>query len=114
VRSSLDRTFVALGDPARLKVISLLRKKPRRPSDIAEALSMSRPATSRHLRILRQSGLVEEEPGDEDDARVRMYRLRQQPFTKVRVWLDEVESFWNDQLGAFKDHVESRYGGHGG
>ena len=66
---------------------------------------MSRPAMSRHLRILRRAGLVEENDL-EDDARVRLYRLRQEPFLELRAWLDDVEGFWIDQLEAFKEHVE--------
>jgi DNA-binding transcriptional ArsR family regulator len=110
MQSSLDETFLALGDPARLAVVRLLRKRPRRSSDIASALSLSRPTTSRHLRVLRKAGLVEETTL-EDDARGREYRLRPQPFARMRVWLDEVEAFWGDQLGSFKAHVESKYAG---
>jgi DNA-binding transcriptional ArsR family regulator len=109
VRSSLDETFLALGDPARLAVVRLLRKKPRRSSEIAEALKLTRPATSRHLGVLRKAGLVEEATLDED-ARSREYRLRAQPFARIRSFVEEVESFWTDQLGDFKAHVEAKYG----
>jgi DNA-binding transcriptional ArsR family regulator len=71
---------------------------------------MSAPAMSRHLRVLRTTGLVEED-SLEEDARVRIYRLRPEPFAALRSWLDEVESFWGDQLGSFKAHVEKRRGG---
>jgi DNA-binding transcriptional ArsR family regulator len=62
---------------------------------------------SRHLRVLRASGLVEveEEPAD-SDARLRVYRLRPEPFIALQAWLDQVQAFWTDQLGAFKAHVE--------
>jgi DNA-binding transcriptional ArsR family regulator len=63
------------------------------------------PAMSRHLRILRRSGLVEG-GGVDDDARVRVYRLRPEPFTGLRAWLGAVEKFWSGQLEAFKAHVE--------
>jgi DNA-binding transcriptional ArsR family regulator len=106
---ALEETFGALADPARLAVIGLLRAKPRRASDVASALSMTRPAMSRHLRILRHAGLVEE-TAHADDARVRIYQLRPAPFSALRRWLDEVESFWTDQLDSFKTHVEHRYG----
>ena len=109
MQSSLDQTFVALADPTRLAVVGLLRKKPRRSGDIAAALSMSRPTMSRHLRVLRKAGLVEE-AALEDDARARMYRLRPEPFSELRTWLEEVEAFWGDQLRTFKAHVERRYG----
>jgi len=56
VASNVDRTLAALADPTRREVIDLLRKKPRKASDIADALSMSRPAMSRHLRTLRKDG----------------------------------------------------------
>ena len=108
--SSLDPTFAALADPSRRAVVDLLRKQPLRASDIADALSLSRPAMSRHLRVLRQSGLVEEDAIAED-ARVRLYRLRRRPFTQLRGWLDEVEGFWREELEAFKEHVERKHRG---
>jgi DNA-binding transcriptional ArsR family regulator len=101
--SALDQTFTALADPTRRGVIDLLRRQPRRASDLADALDTSRPAMSKHLRILRSSGLVE--TSAEDDARVRMYSLRRQPFGELRDWLDQVERFWGTQLDAFAAHV---------
>lgn len=68
---------------------------------------MSGPAMSRHLRVLRANGLVEVISLD-SDARVRVYRLRSEPFTALRAWLDQVEAFWTDQLGSFADHVHGR------
>ncbi len=62
---------------------------------------------SRHLRVLRTRGLVEEERVD-DDARVRVYRLRREPFDALQVWLRELESFWSDQLESFGAHVARR------
>jgi len=109
VATSLEATFLALGDPARLRVVRLLRKRPLRSGEIAAALSLSRPSTSRHLGVLRRAGLVEEATL-EDDARSREYRLRPQPFFRLRAWLDEVEAFWADQLDGFKAHVEKKYG----
>jgi DNA-binding transcriptional ArsR family regulator len=107
VQTALDRTLLALADPTRRRVIDLLRKHPRRASELAELLSMTRPAMSRHLRVLRKTGLVSEsEP--EHDARVRLYRLERQPFSELRDWLEEVEAFWRDQLQAFKEHAERR------
>jgi DNA-binding transcriptional ArsR family regulator len=108
VHANLDQTFAALADPTRRAVISLLREKPLRSSEMADALSTSRPAMSRHLRVLRMAGLVEEE-GLVDDARVRIYQLCRAPFSELRSWLDEVEAFWADQLSAFKAHAERRH-----
>jgi DNA-binding transcriptional ArsR family regulator len=110
---ALSRTFEALADPARLGVVRLLRRKPRRPSEIAEALSLSRPAMSKHLEVLRQAGLVEAELLD-DDARARLYRLRPERFSELRDFVDEVEGYWGDQLASFKAHVEHGRRGAGG
>lgn len=65
---------------------------------------------SRHLGVLRRAGIVEES-SDEEDARVRTYRLCPEPFSELRAWLDEVEAFWGDQLEAFKAHAERKYAG---
>jgi DNA-binding transcriptional ArsR family regulator len=101
----VDATLSALADPTRRAVIDLLRKTPRRAGDLANLLSVSPPALSRHLRLLRASGLVQEQTQGED-ARVRVYSLRPEPFQQLRQWLDEVETFWDLQLGSFKVHAE--------
>ncbi len=105
--SSLDRTLAALADPTRRAAVHLLRRKPRRAGELAEALAMSPPAMSRHLRILRKTGLIE---GDEHehDARVRIYRLRREPFSELRAWLEDLEAFWTAQLQSFKEQAERR------
>lgn len=105
----LDTTFAALADPTRRGVIDLLRKQPRRAGELADQLGLSRPAMSRHLKVLRTSGLIEP-AGDEADARARIYRLLPEPFSNLRAWLDEVELFWSGQLAAFKAHAEARAG----
>ncbi|HEX4338386.1 MAG TPA: metalloregulator ArsR/SmtB family transcription factor [Polyangiaceae bacterium] len=107
--SDLDQTLAALSDPTRRKVVELLRKKPRPAGELARAFGMSPPAMSRHLRTLRQSGLVEEEHGGED-ARVRVYRLRREPFGELRGWLEDVEAFWSAELDSFKAHAERTRG----
>ncbi len=104
--SDLDRTFAALADPTRRAVVDLLRRKPRRAGELAEHLETSAPAMSRHLKVLRESGLVEEDHVGED-ARVRTYKLKPAQFRSLRRWLDDVESFWAKELDAFKAHVEA-------
>lgn len=99
--------MAALADPTRRHVVELLRHGPRRAGELAAATRMSGPAMSRHLRVLRASGMVEADVMDRD-ARVRMYRLRAEPFVALRAWLDQVEAFWAEQLGAFKKHAESK------
>ena len=107
--SAIDRTLLALADPTRRGVIELLSSGPRRAGELASALQMQKPAMTRHLRLLRETGLVREE-GLRDDARVRVYRLRRAPFDALRKWLDEVEAFWAFQLDGFKQHAESTRG----
>jgi DNA-binding transcriptional ArsR family regulator len=70
---------------------------------------MSPPAMSRHLRVLRKTGLVEESELDHD-ARVRVYRLKRERFVELRDWVAEVEAFWVDQLDSFKAHAERTRG----
>ena len=105
--ASLDATLAALADPTRRRVVELLRRRPRRAGELASQFDLSAPAMSRHLRVLRTRGLVEEER-DRGDARARVYRLRPGPFRDLQDWLSEVECFWSDQLGAFKAHAERR------
>jgi DNA-binding transcriptional ArsR family regulator len=105
---SLDATFGALADATRRGVVALLRKRPHRASDLAEALGASKPAMSRHLRVLRDSGLVE--TSSNDDGRERIYTLRPGPFAQLREWVEDVEAFWTVQLASFKDHVERTRG----
>ena len=105
-KTELNATLSALADRNRRAVIDLLKEQPRRAGEIAAALSLTPPALSRHLRVLRRSGLIREQ-GVEEDARVRIYGLRKEPFDQLRVWLEEVESFWTGELAAFRDHVEA-------
>ena len=107
--TALDDTLAALADPTRRRVVDLLRRRPRRAGELAIRFGVSPPAMSRHLRVLRTHGLVEEERV-EDDARVRVYRLRPERFGELREWLKEVEAFWTDQLDAFKRHAERTRG----
>ncbi len=100
----LDSTLAALADPTRRGVIDLLCERPRRAGELTAAFDMSPPAMSRHLRVLRTRGLIEEERV-EDDARVRVYRLRHEPFRELQDWLADIEA-WSGQPGAFKAHAE--------
>jgi len=108
VAADLDRTLAALADPNRRAIVERLRSKPQRPSEVAEALSMSRPAMSRHLRVLRRAGLIAQE-ALEEDARARLIQLRTEPLSRLRAWVEDVEAMWNDQLQSFKAHTERRH-----
>jgi len=109
--SALDATFAALADPTRRRVVELLRESPYRASDLAEACEASRPAMSRHLRVLRTAELIEEEQGGDDrDLRERTYRLKAAPFEELRGWLEELDQFWSAQLSSFAEHVANKEG----
>jgi DNA-binding transcriptional ArsR family regulator len=95
----------ALADPTRLGVVQLLSTGPRRAGELAEASGLSAPAMSKHLRVLLGAGLVADERHP-DDARVRIFRLRPESVVALRAWLDQLQAHWDDQLRAFKRHVE--------
>ena len=103
----IESTFGALADPSRRGVVELLRRAPRRAGELAEKLRLSPPAMSRHLRVLRQSGLIEHVV-DEADARAKVYRLKREKFTELRAWLDDVDQLWSAQLSAFKTYAERK------
>lgn len=105
--AGLDGTLAALAEPTRRGVIDLLRVRPRPAGELAAALHMSAPAMSRHLRVLRLNGLVEEDHAEREDTRLRVYRLRREPFVQLRSWAAEVESFWTKQLRSFKEYAET-------
>ncbi|MBN8735682.1 MAG: winged helix-turn-helix transcriptional regulator [Xanthomonadales bacterium] len=102
--AKLDRTLAALAVPCRRRIVDLLRERPYRAGELAEATRTSFPAVSRHLRALRASGLVDEQR-DAFDARVRVYSLRAQPMAELKAWLEQTERAWAGQLVAFKAHV---------
>jgi DNA-binding transcriptional ArsR family regulator len=105
VSDPVDALFEVLADPTRRRVMQLLGERPCRAGELAQAAGTSAPVISRHLRILLEAGLVADErvPGD---ARLRVFRLRREPLVALQAWLDQVQAHWNEQLGAFKRHVE--------
>jgi DNA-binding transcriptional ArsR family regulator len=107
VAEDVDRTLAALADPYRRRTVDLLRQRPLRAGELAQALSLPPPAMSRHLAVLRRSGLVEE-THPEFDARVRIYALRPESMTALKDWLAETERLWTEQLASFKAHIEGR------
>ncbi|HZC17325.1 MAG TPA: metalloregulator ArsR/SmtB family transcription factor [Caulobacteraceae bacterium] len=103
---AIDRTLIALADPHRRQVIDLLRVRPRPAGELAREVGLAPAAMSRHLRTLRQSGLVEESH-PQFDARVRVYALKSGPMAELKDWLEETERLWSEQLTAFKAHLEA-------
>ena len=97
----------ALVDPTRRRTVELLSTAPRRAGQLAEDLGVTPPAMSKHLRVLLRAGIIADERLPED-ARVRVFRLRQEPVVALRAWLDQLEAHWDEQLGAFRAHVEGK------
>jgi DNA-binding transcriptional ArsR family regulator len=105
--AKLDRTLTALADPHRRRIVELLRERPRRAGEIAEAVGLNPPALSRHLKSLKANRLIEE-AHPAFDARVRIYTLRPQPMAHLKAWLEQTEQLWAVQLAAFKARVETK------
>ncbi|MEZ5958311.1 MAG: metalloregulator ArsR/SmtB family transcription factor [Hyphomonadaceae bacterium] len=106
-KRNIDRTLAALADPYRRRTVELLGQKPRRAGELADALGLPAPAMSRHLRELKQSGLVEE-THPEFDARVRIYTLKGGAMADLKKWLADTERMWADQLSSFRALVERK------
>jgi DNA-binding transcriptional ArsR family regulator len=102
--SPVDAALAALADPLRRRTIELLARRPYRAGELAGALGVTPPTMSKHLRILRQGGLVTDtQPSF--DTRIRVYKLRQGRFSDLRRWLDDTEQGWTEQLEAFAAHI---------
>lgn len=102
----VDKVLAALADPARRRAVELLQESPRRAGELAALLDLPAPAMSRHLKTLKQSGLVDETHPVED-ARVRIYALRTERLQELKSWLARAEQGWSRQLAAFRDRVET-------
>ena len=100
-----DAAFGALADPTRRAVLDLLRAGRRPAGEIARAFPVSRPAISKHLRVLRRAHLVEERR----EGRHRLYQLNPAPLMAVDSWLEQYRSFWTASLENLKAFVESEY-----
>ncbi len=103
-RDQVHDLFTVLGDPTRRALIQHLRRRPLRAGELADLLGKPPAAISRHLKVLCAAGVASADR-IADDARVRVFRLRREPFVALRAWLDQVEAFWSDQLNAFAAHA---------
>jgi DNA-binding transcriptional ArsR family regulator len=97
--------FSALADPTRRAVLDLLRHGSQPAGQIARAFPVSRPAISKHLRLLRRAHLVEERR----EGRQRLYRLNPEPLKAVDSWLEQYRVFWQTSLANLKTFVEAEY-----
>jgi DNA-binding transcriptional ArsR family regulator len=93
--------FAALADPVRRELLSLLRRSPASAGELAARFSISRPAISRHLRVLREAALV----SVQQRGRERVYQLEPAPLEQVDAWLDHFRDHWSTRLDALATEV---------
>lgn len=104
-RRADDAIWLALADSSRRKIVELLRASPKNAGEIAGKTGLAPSVISKHLRQLKDCGLVNERHPDYD-ARVRIYALNARPLGEVKAWLEATEDMWTGQLAAFKKHIE--------
>lgn len=91
--------LAALGEPSRLEIVELLRNRPFSVGDIAELLGIRQPQVSKHLRVLREAGVVDVEP----IARQRIYHLAPEAFAELGSWVESFDAIWKQRLDSLED-----------
>jgi DNA-binding transcriptional ArsR family regulator len=99
--------LLALADGTRGAIVEMLASGPRTATELHRAFPIAAPAVSRHLRVLREAGLVDERR-PEHDRRVRVYTLRAEPVQELAGWLEELGRMWQTQLDSFRDYIALR------
>jgi DNA-binding transcriptional ArsR family regulator len=94
--------FQVLAEPTRRRILDLLREQPRPVGEIVDALPLSQPGVSKHLRVLREAGLVESRA----QAQRRVYAIRPEPLAEVDAWLAPYREMWAGRLDALERHLE--------
>ena len=102
-RKRADTVFRAIADPTRRRILGLLRADRQPVGEIAAHFRMSRPAISKHLRLLRAAGLVT----TRKEGAARICGLNARPLRPVGAWLQDYEAFWGDSLHGLKRYVEA-------
>lgn len=94
--------FAVLAEPSRRRILDLLRERERPVNELVEALNASQPAVSKHLRVLRDAGVVEARV----DAQRRLYSVRPEPLRDVDQWLAPYRALWSGSLDALEQHLD--------
>lgn len=94
--------FEVLAEPHRRRILDLLRVRERSVGELVEQTALSQPGVSKHLRILREAGLVEVR----QEAQKRWYRLRPEPLAEIDNWLEPYRQFWSDKLDALEKFLD--------
>lgn len=95
-------TFELLAEPNRRRILDLLRDGERPVGELVDRLSMSQPAVSKHLRVLRDAGLVDVRV----DAQRRLYRIRPEPLREVDAWIAPYRNLWEGRLDRLERHLQ--------
>jgi DNA-binding transcriptional ArsR family regulator len=96
-------TFDVLAEPNRRRILDLLLEGPRPVGELVAQTGLTQPGTSKHLRVLRQAGLVEVRK----DAQRRLYELRPEPLAEVHAWLEPYRRLWAESLDALERHLDT-------
>ncbi|MGA7704717.1 MAG: metalloregulator ArsR/SmtB family transcription factor [Solirubrobacteraceae bacterium] len=97
-------TFQVLAEPNRQAILELLRDGERPVGELVERLDLSQPAVSKHLKVLKDAGMVETRP----DAQRRLYRIRPEPLAELDEWLAGYRGLWSTSLDLLEDHLDKR------
>lgn len=92
-----------LAEPARRRILDLLRERPRLVGELTTELGLSQPGTSKHLRVLREAGLVRVRA----DAQRRWYELVPEPLAEIDAWLAPYRWMWADRIDALERHLDA-------
>jgi DNA-binding transcriptional ArsR family regulator len=98
----MTTTFEVVAEPTRRRILDLLRERSRPVGELVELFGLSQPLVSKHLRVLRDAGLVRVR----QDAQRRWYELRPEPLVEVDTWLEPYRRLWADSLDALERHLD--------
>jgi DNA-binding transcriptional ArsR family regulator len=101
---AMASTFEVLAEPTRRRILDLLREDERPVNELVHRLDISQPGVSKHLRVLRDAGLVEVR----QDAQRRLYRVRAEPLAEIEQWLAPYRRLWAGTLDSLERHLDAK------
>ncbi|WP_182875964.1 ArsR/SmtB family transcription factor [Microbispora sp. H10670] len=102
----MPATFDVLAEPVRRRILDLLLERPRLVGELTERLGLTQPGTSKHLKVLREAGLVRVRR----DAQRRWYELRPEPLAEIDAWLAPYRRLWSASFDALERHLDETPG----
>jgi DNA-binding transcriptional ArsR family regulator len=102
ILDGVSNTWAALSDPSRRALLHLLLERPRPVNELVERVGLSQPGTSKHLRVLREAGLVRVRA----DAQRRVYAIDPRPLAELDAWLQPYRRLWDESLDALERHLD--------